>query len=128
MGAKYITSLVNLNITSASPSQNTSTGWRFDSVTSARADGEQNAEHDDLQHVPLGHGLGDILRKRVQDRFRGGLRLGGHPRGFDHGGYRDADPGARQVDRREPDEQRDRGHDFEIDDRLEPHAPHLAQV
>ena len=37
MGAKYITSLVNLNITSARPSQNTSTGWRLDSGTRANA-------------------------------------------------------------------------------------------
>ena len=66
-GAKSITRFVNLNMVAASDSAKASIGRRRLVGEEREGDREEDAEDDDLQDLPLGHGLRDVLREGVQD-------------------------------------------------------------
>ena len=115
-----MTMFVNLNIVSATASHH------CDDRAALLADHpernrEEDAEHDDLEHVAFRHRLDDRLGHDVQEdliprlRGRGDLRLRAHRQV-------DADAGLHDVDGDQPDDQRERRHDLEVDDRPQPHA------
>ena len=87
----------------------------------AQRNGEEDAEDDDLEDVTLGHRADHRLRDDVEEDLIPGLRLGGDLARLPHRQV-DADARLHDVDRREPDAERDGGDDLEIDDRAQPHA------
>ena len=104
---------------------------RFPYFTNRRyRDREEHAERHDLQNVAANHRFNDAGRKRVDDRFDQGLRMRLLDR-FDNGCVCciESHPDARfgEIHDRQADEQRGRGDDLEIDQRLNSHAPDLLQ-
>jgi hypothetical protein len=118
MGAKYITMFVNLNIVSSA----------LRLGEQRQRDPEEDAEDDDLEHLPLGDRLGDVLGEYVEDDVRCGLLDGGDPRRLQRLRLNHTHAGAGDVDGREPDEEGESGHDLEIEERLDSETPDLAEV
>ena len=89
---------------------------------------EQEGEDHDLQHVVAGHGVDDARRERVlHDRGeRGGS--GGRHRVGSRARDRDAIAGTHQIDHAQPQEQRKRSDDFEIEDGLGADSPHVFEI
>ena len=111
---------VNLNIVSATASHHCDDRLAFFADHPQR-DREDDAEDDDLQHVAFGHGLDDRFGNHVQQDLiprlcvRGDLRLRAHRKVHTHAGLHD-------VDGDQPNDERERRHDLEVDDRAEPHT------
>ncbi len=86
----------------------------------AECNREDDAEHDNLEHVAARHRVEDGLRHDVQQDLIPGLRAPGDIRRAG-GGQHDADTGTGDVDGDQPDDQCDRRHDFEVDDGPQAH-------
>jgi hypothetical protein len=119
---------VNLNIVSARLPRR-----RASAASSPRAAGERraedHAEDDDLQDFAIRHRLGEVLREDVEDHVLPGARRRGRElAGVDRRGQRNAHPGTADRDGRPADEERERGHDLEVDERFHAHPSHLPQV
>src|SRR2546423_5882534 len=97
-----------------------------------RGDGEceNHAEYDDLQNVAAHHGVNHTGRKYVHDSLDESFRMT-LLNGFDgvdvRGGESHARPGLGEIDYSQPNEQRCRGDDLEIDQRFDSHAPHFPK-
>ena len=87
----------------------------------AERDAEEDAEDDDLEDVAFGHRLDDRLRDDVEEDLIPRLRLGGDLRLLPHRQV-DADAGPHDVDGHQADEERERRHDLEVDERAQAHA------
>src|SRR6266436_6455581 len=89
---------------------------------------KQNTEDDDLQHLAFGDRLRDVLRKNIRDQLRRSVRR--HVQRFRRRGRRQphAFSRAAQIDRGKSDQQRDRGNNFEIDERLDAQPPDFLQI
>ena len=83
------------------------------------SDREQHGPENDLQHLVAGGRVEKTLRHDVLEHGREGDRLARRRRrGGRHGG-RHTDTRFDDVDRQQPDEQRQRRDDFEVDDRFQ---------
>jgi hypothetical protein len=94
----------------------------------AEPDREHDAEDDDLQDIAGRHGFDHRGRHHVQQDLLPGLRRGGDRRGAGRLRQRHADAGLQQVDGHQPDQQRERRHDLEVDDRAQAHAADVLEV
>ena len=97
-------------------------------------EGEQDREEQHLQDLALGEGADHGGRDDVQEEVERGLlgrllRVGGDALGVERVGVDvHADAGLPDVDDHEADDQRDRGHDLEVDQRLDPDPADLLHV
>ena len=80
MGAKYMTTLVNLNMTSLRVSTEAQDGGAFCLAEGGERDAEEDGEDGDLEDLAFGDGLGDVLGEDVQEEVvpvgGGDLRAG----------------------------------------------------
>lgn len=94
----------------------------------------QYGDEEHLEDVALGKGADERRGHDVhQERYKADharlLDIGLDRAGIDAGGIDvHADAGLEQVHRNETDDQRDRGHEFEIDDRLDGDAPDTGHI
>ena len=88
---------------------------------------KNHAEDHDLKHLALGHRFGDVLRENLQDNVAGFFRLGRRQR-RGGGRLRDSDARLGKVDRRQSNEERQRGDHLKIQQGLDAHASDLLQI
>ena len=93
-------------------------------------DAEEGREDHHLQHVVAGQRIDQRGREHVQDDVPGALLASGHRLQLGDAGRfgRDAGAGPQQVDQAEPEHQRERGGDLEVDERLGADPAHRLQV
>ncbi len=95
-----------------------------------QCDAEENGEDRDLQNLSFRDRFRDIFREDMQQevvpvrRRNGRERCGGSGRGGNGKTY----PSLRKIDRDETDNQRERGEDFEVDERFDAHPTDGFQV
>ena len=90
-------------------------------------DGKQHRPEDDLQHLVGRRGFEEALRHDVFEDARE-CDLIAADRRSTCGDERHADARLQDVDGKQPDDQRQRRHDLEVDDCLDAHAPDVFQV
>ena len=128
MGAESITILVNLNISLRQALAKGQHGTALFFANQGQRNAKDHAEDHDLQHLAFSHGLGDVFRKDVQDNVSPFLRLRGDAGRCRSTGLWNTHAGLRKIDCPQPNEQRHRGDEFKIKQRLDSHAPDLLQV
>src|SRR5262249_42777547 len=91
---------------------------------------EEHAECDDLQHISAHHGLNHVRGENVHNGFDEtlGMSLADCPQNVGVvGGESHASAGLCEIDDCQSDHECRCGNNLEIDQRLNSHAPHLAE-